>query len=254
MTSPEAPDTPPLCTADDATFWPWLSWPKFEAMAGKESVVVVVPVAGLADWGLGHPLDAEETLLMNLLRDACRLVPEGQKPLVLPPLRWVFGADPSCAFAVDPPTAHALIAEVATSVAAAGFRKIAIVNASPWNEELVGAAGRDLRVGRNLHMFAVHLSALGLDLHPTRSSSRRDVQTLLTALYGREPEAAPPGDSEAAPSWGEEPVGRLTAPAVPLGEAREAGRAALARHAERLARLLSDIHGRPPLAARLTPP
>ena len=52
-----------------------------------------------------------------------------------------------------------MIAEVAASVAAAGFRRIAIVNASPWCEELCGAAARDLRVSRGLQMFQVHLSA-----------------------------------------------------------------------------------------------
>ena len=124
----DSPDSPPLCVADDATFWPWLPWPAFEAWPDREVAVVVVPIAGMADWGLGHPLDAEETVLTAVLRDACRLVPDGRKPLVVPPLRFAFGADPSCAFAVDQPTAHALIAEVAGSIAAAGFRRIALVN------------------------------------------------------------------------------------------------------------------------------
>ena len=152
----------------------------------------MLPLAGMADWGLGHPLDAEETALMHVLRDACALVKPDRKPLVLPPMRFAFGADKSCAFAVDPPTAHSMIAEVAASVAAAGFRKIAIINSSPWNEELCSAAARDLRVSRGLHMFHIHLSALELDFHPARSRSRRRVQTLLpTALYGAEPEMPP---------------------------------------------------------------
>jgi creatinine amidohydrolase/Fe(II)-dependent formamide hydrolase-like protein len=180
--------TPPLCVADDATFWPWLSSPQIESWPNPGSTVVIVPLAGLADWGLGHPLDAEETVLMAVLRDACGLIANDRKPLVVPPLRFAFGADPSCAFPVDPPTTHALIAEVAASIAAARFQKIAIVNSSPWNEELCGAAARDLRVSRGLHMFLVHLSAIELDFHPVRSRSRRRLQTLLTSLYGSEPE------------------------------------------------------------------
>ena len=196
------PDSPPLCVADDATFWPWLSWPRFEAWPNREATVVVVPLCGMADWGLGHPLDAEETVLTAVLRDACRLTPEGRRPLVLPPLRFAFGTGPQCAFGVDQPTAHALIAEVSSSIAAAGFRRIALVNASPWNEELCGAAARDLRVARGLHMFQVHLSAIDLDFHPVRSRSRRKVQTLLTALYGAAPEPAEfsePAPVEASP-------------------------------------------------------
>jgi creatinine amidohydrolase/Fe(II)-dependent formamide hydrolase-like protein len=240
--------------ADDATFWPWLSWPKFEAWPDRESTVVVVPVAGMADWGLGHALDAEETVLTAVLRDACRLIPEGKKPLVVPPLRFAFGANPACAFAVDQPTAHALIAEVAASIAAAGFRRIALVNASPWNEELCGAAARDLRVGRGLHMFQVHLSAIDLDFHPVRSRSRRKLQTLITALTGAAPEPAefsPPEPVEVR--WAEETVTPLPGPAATVAEAQTDGPAILASSAARLAKLLSDIRERAPLTAKITP-
>jgi creatinine amidohydrolase len=241
--------------ADDATFWPWLTSPRIGAWPDREATVVVIPLAGMADWGLGHPLDAEETVLTHVIRDACRMAAADRKPLVLPPLRFAFGADPSCAFAVDQPTAHSLIAEVAASVAAAGFRRLAIVNASPWNEELGSAAARDLRVSRGLHMFQVHLSAIGLDFHPVRSRSRRRLQTLLTALHGAEPEAAGPGPAEPPERpWGDESVNALPGPAVPLAQARIEGASILSEAAGRLAKLLSDIHDRPPLGATLTPP
>ena len=241
--------------ADEATFWPWLSSPRIGAWPNREAAVVILPLAGMADWGLGHPLDAEETVLMHVIRDACRLVPPDRKPLVVPPLRFVFGADPSCAFPVDQPTAHALIAEVAASVAAAGFRKIAILNSSPWSEELCSAAARDLRVSRGLHMFHVHLSALDLDFHPVRSRSRRRVQTLLTALRGREPEPPTAGASGAGtPAWGDESVATLSGPPVGVDKARAEGAAILAAAAGRLAKLISDIHDRAPLRAKLSPP
>jgi len=247
------PAHPTLCVADDATFWPWLSSPAIGSWPRPEGTVVVLPVVGMADWGLGHPLDSEETVLMHILRDACHQVAEGRKPLVVPPLRFSFGADPSCAFPVGQPTAHALIAEVAASVAAAGFRKIVIFNSSPWGEELCGAAARDLRVSRGLHMFQIHLSALGLDFHPLRSRSRGVLQTLLTFLYGAEPEApgsSPPADVAV---WGDESVTLLREPAKGLAEAIAAGPAALADAARRLAGLLSQIQERPRLSARITP-
>jgi hypothetical protein len=207
----------------------------------------------MADWGLGHALDAEETVLMHLLKGACGLVPSDRRPLVLPPLRFAFGADPACAFAVDQPTAHALIAEVAASVAASGFRRVAIVNSSPWNEELCSAAARDLRVSRGLQMFLVHLSALGLDFHPQRSRDRRVVQTVVTALGGAEPEDCGTGGATGA-AWGEEPVTPLAGPALSLERARAEAPAVLANAAGRLAKLLSDIWERPALGAKLTPP
>jgi len=250
-----APDSPPLCVADDETFWPWLSWPKFESWPDRENTVVVIPIAGLADWGLGHPIDSEETVLTHVLRDACRLAPRDRKPLVLPPLRFAFGTDKTCAFAVDQPTAHALIAEVTGSVAAAGFRRIVIVNSSPWNEEICGAATRDLRVSRGLHMFQLHLSAIDLDFHPVRSRGRRRLQTLLTSLYETEPEPAEPANSaHAAATWGEEIVSPLGGPAAPLAQARAEGAAILAGAATRLGKLLSDIRDRAPPGARTQAP
>ncbi len=190
---------------------------------------------------------------MHAIRDACRLVPPDRKPLVVPPLRFAFGADPACAFPVDQPTAHALISEVAASVAAAGFQKIAIINSSPWSEELCSAAARDLRVSRGLHMFHIHLSALDLDFHPVRSRSRRRLQTLLTALYGSEPESPGPGKPEAPAAWGDESVVPLAGAPVPVEEAATEGAAILAAAAGRLAKLISDIHEQPPLAAKITP-
>jgi hypothetical protein len=239
--------------ADDATFWPWLSWPKLADWPDREATVVIIPLAGLADWGLGHPLDAEETVLTHVVRDACRLAAPGRKPLVVPPLRFAFGADPSCAFPVDQPTAHALIAEVASSVAAAGFRRIAIVNSSPWSEELCSAAARDLRVSRGLHMFHVHLSAIDLDFHPVRSRSRRRIQTLLTHLYGAEPEAPQSAGPGASGAWGDESVAPLPGPPASLGEARAEGARILDEAAGRLAKLIADIQGKAPPGAKLTP-
>jgi len=256
VTEPAPPTSlPPLCVADDATFWPWLPWTRFAEWPDRAATVVIVPLAGMADWGLGHPLDAEETVLMALIRDACRLSPAAKRPVVVPPLRFAFGADPGCAFAVDQPAAHALIAEVAASVAAAGFRRIAIVNSSPWSEEICGAAARDLHVSRGLALFQVHLSALDLDFHPVRSRSRRRLQTLLTALYGSEPEAPAPGSTGGRPgAWGHEPVGALDGAPVPLGEARAEGAALLAAAAARLAALVADIRDwNPPVAGTLSP-
>jgi hypothetical protein len=243
-----------LCTADDTTFWPWLSWSKIGAWPNPERTVVVLPLAGIADWGLGHPLDAEETVLMSVIRGASMLAPGNRKPLVVPPLRFAFGSEPGCAFQVDQPTAHASIAEVAVSIATAGFRKIAIVNASPWSEELCAAAARDLRVSRGLHMFQIHLSAIGLDFHPTRSRSRQTLQTLLTFLYGREPESTDlPDIDRRAGGWGDESVSSTTSAAVSLAKAQIEGAMILSDASKRLAALFSDIHERPPLSAKLSP-
>ena len=240
-----SPITPPLCVADDVTFWPWFTSPTLESWPDREHAVVVLPIVGLADWGLGHALDAEETVLLPILREASRLRSLDLDLLVVPPLRFVFGVDPGCAFAVELPAAHALIAEVVASIASAGFERIVLLNASPWNEEVCAAASRDLRIKHDIQMFRINLAAVGLDFHPQRSPDRRRVQTFLTALTGHVPEAV----AAAAPAlgWGEESVHPLEGTPVALPQAQSEGKEILAAAAGRLLALLNEIQDRPPL-------
>jgi creatinine amidohydrolase len=219
---------PRLCIADDATFWPWFTWPDFSEWPNKDDTLVVVPLAGLADWGLGQPLDAEETLLMHVLRAASRRREADLRMLVIPPLRFALGPEPGCAFAVDPEVLHGLIDEVAGSVASAGFRRIVLLNSSPWNEELCRAAGRDIRIARGLQMFCIHLSGLGLDLHPIRGGDRHAVRAILDSIAaGGIPPDSVDADDEA--------------------EGSGPGAAALASAARHLVSLLGEIRARPAL-------
>lgn len=203
-----------LCVADDATFWPWRGWTEFARWPDKAGTTVVLPVAGLADWGLDAPLNVEETVALSVLKAAVRApgAPGAGRLLVLPPQRFAAGPDASCAFAVDAPTALAAIEEWCASVAAAGFSRIVLYNSSPWNEELLDAAARDLRVGRGLQMFCVNLAALGLDFAPWRTPDRAGLRAFLAEL-------------------------------ATVGEAGPR----LAEAAVRLARLLGEIAARPPL-------
>jgi creatinine amidohydrolase len=244
---------PPLCIADDATFWPWFTWTDFARMPDRATAVVVIPLAGFADWGLGHAYDAEEVVLTHVLRAAAAKRDRGTPPrlLVLPPLRFVLGPVGASVFAVDPPTAHGFITNVVDSVAAAGFTRIVLFNASPWNEELVDAAARDLRIERGLQMFCVNLSALDLDFHPTRSKTRRAVQTLVTYLTQREPEIAPEvvatDPTPITATWGVDEIKPLAGAPATLAEAAVQSPPLLIAAATRLDALFAEIAARPAL-------
>ncbi len=214
-------NTPSLCLADERTFWPWRAWTDFAGPGDKKNICVVVSLVGFADWGGGLPIDAEENVLTRVLA-AAAAHSDPARVLVVPPLRFVTGEAPNCAFTLDVPAAHAFIEEVCVSIAAAGFRRIVLFNSSPWNEDLIDVAARDLRIERGLQMFCINLSALDLDFHPTRSSGRRDARTLAAALTLL-------GDNAAA----------VDTPA-------EAA-AILERAASRLAGLFSEINARPAL-------
>ena len=209
-------DTPLLCICDAGSFWPSLTWADFDGLAHKEETVVVVPVVGLADWGLGHPLDLEEVVLCSVLKEAS--AKRGDvRLLVIPPVRFVVGPEPGCAFAVSPPVACALLTEIVLSVKSSGFTRVVLLNSSPWNEELCDAVARDLRIEHGLQMFCIFMSGLGLDLHPVRGRDRGKVGSVFTAVTGT-PSGAP-----------------------------AAGAQALESASSRLALLLREISERPPL-------
>jgi creatinine amidohydrolase len=243
-----APTPTPLCIADDATFWPWRTWTDFARMSAAEraATTVIVPVAGFTDWGLGHPYDAEELVLMHLIRGAVQQRPPTFNPLVVPPLRFVLGPSDHCVFAVEIPVAHALLREVAASINAAGFRRLIFINASPWNEELCSAASRDLRIEFGLQIFRINLSLFDLDFHPVRSQSRRKLQTLVTALSGRAPEVLPAPDPAPA-LWGDERIRPLAGPALSVEAAVGESGPVLAAAQSRLAALFGEIAAHPPL-------
>ncbi|WP_221033112.1 creatininase family protein [Actomonas aquatica] len=220
----------PLCVAHDATFWPWHRWPEFAHWPDPASTLVVVPIAGFGEWGLGHGQDVEETVLNHVLRRALELdTPAPHSLLVIPPLRFVFAPNDDSPFALDPPTFHTLLEEVVTSIKASGFRRILLYNASPWNDPLTAAAARDLRIDHELQMFRICLSGLDLGFDAATNPHHRDLQTLLTGLTG----AAPRGPAAEG--------------ALPLAAATDAATALLDRAATRLAGLLGEIQAWPAL-------
>ncbi len=173
-----------LCNADEATFWPWFRWPDFANWQEKGRTIVIIPLAGIADWGLCKGMDAEESVLMAVIKEAAAVRNPDVRLLVIPPVRFVLGPKANCAFPVEPDLAGNLLEEVAASIQASGFTRILFFNASPWNEELIKAVGRDLRIGRKLQMFCLNLSALGLDFNPIRGGERTALKAVLAALSG----------------------------------------------------------------------
>jgi creatinine amidohydrolase len=220
--------TPLLSLSDDATSWPSLRWIEFGGWPRKEATVVVVPLVGLADWGFGLPLDLEEILLCSIMKEASER--RAETPLlVLPPLRFVLGPVPGCAFGISPPVACTLIEDVVLSVKSSGFTRVVLLNSSPWNEELCDAVARDLRIQHGLQMFCIAMGGLGLDLHPVRGQSRSRARTLYEAITGISAEAQP----QAADTSED-------AEAVPPEQILESA-------AIKLASLLNEIADRPPL-------
>lgn len=177
-----------LANCEGTTAWANHTWEEFASLKDKHLHLVVLPLHGIADHGMGLPLDVEELIGGELLRRAVTLSISALRVRVLPPLRFVLAPIRASFFGVDPETAHDLILEIASGVHAAGFRKLVFWNTSPWNAEFMDVVARDVRVAFGLNTYYVNLSGLGLDFHPA-ASGRTALQAMGALLSG-----APPSD------------------------------------------------------------
>ncbi|MGJ3243050.1 MAG: creatininase family protein [Opitutales bacterium] len=274
-----------LANVEPTTFWahqpsPWFAEQSADARA---ETLIILPVIGMSDWGLGHPMDLEETLGLGILKAAVTEAKDRLPLLVAPPVRFVPpGYRGSALFGIDPETAYQQVFEIADSIAMAGFRKLVLFNTSPWNEAFIDVCGRDLRQEKGLQLFCVNLAGLDIDLHPGRSKTRHEAQTLATFLSGQGPEGSEgpstgsrqgsrqkpenprqsqddhrvqnsePGTSNPEqrtfrPGDFADGIPALTDSPADRAEAEKTGPDLLATRATRLAGLLTEIHEWPPL-------
>ncbi|WP_269525979.1 hypothetical protein [Coraliomargarita parva] len=238
-----APGSHKLYHGEDRFAWHALRWPAFSAFAESQGIAIL-PVYSIADWALGRPLDVEEVLGACLLDRALQLKPDQASFRVLPPLRITPRQSCGTCFGMDIEAAHRVLEETIVSASACGVRRFVLFNTSPFLEEWIDVAARDLRVTHDLQVFCVNLSGLGLDFHPQRSGDRSLLQKILTELLGSDAEPEP------VYSAGElDPVPELMGPAEPLQiEAGVTVVELLSSLAEDLSALLGELVRHPPLA------
>lgn len=161
-----------LSITHDASSWPFIPWADFARMTDLDRRVVIIPVVGMTDWDLDAPLDFEECLTLSILKTALEGAVDDTRFLVIPPMRFTMGRPGQSCFTVDAETAHATLEDIVTSIHAHGFRKILFLNSSPWNEDLVDSAGRDLRIKLGVQPFCINLSSIGLDFQAEETRDR----------------------------------------------------------------------------------
>lgn len=235
-----------LANAEPTTAWAHQPWTEFDALPQRDRALVILPVHGFADHGLGLPLDAEELAGASLLREAASLGKSAGLSLrVLPPLRFGLAPYPSTFFGIDPETAHDHVREIAACVRESGFSKLVFFVTSPWHEEWIDAASRDVRVELGLQTFVINLSGLGLNFHPA-SESRAQAQAVVSHVLGKKPSVTTRAADIRDPSFR---PGNFRQPS-PLALSAELNGAVLAAGAaHHLARLLAEIDARAPLGS-----
>ena len=181
-----------LYNGNDEFAWHARRWPQFADDPSPESKLVIQPVYSIADWAMGRPLDAEEVVGSAVLDGALEATRRDITPLVLPPFRYTPRQSQGSAFHLDIEVAHQVLTQTLRSAARSGLKRFILFNTSPFLEEWIDVAGRDLRVDYDLQMFCVNLSGVGLDFHPIRGGSREGLDSILTELLGCDAEAVDP--------------------------------------------------------------
>jgi creatinine amidohydrolase len=136
----------------------YLNWKQVEALP-KGETLLVLPTAAIEQHGHHLPL-ATDTLINNLLL--------GKALEKLPANAPVFALEPVCygksnehlgfpgTMSVSATTFMAVVRDIGASVAASGFRKLALYNTHGGNSSLVDVLARDLRAEFGLRTFALY--------------------------------------------------------------------------------------------------
>jgi creatinine amidohydrolase len=136
----------------------YLNWKQVEAL-DKDKTLLVLPSAAIEQHGHHLPL-ATDTLINNLLL--------GKALEKLPAEAAVYALEPVCygksnehlgfpgTLSVSAATFMAVVHDIGASVAAAGFKRLAIYNTHGGNASLVDVMARDLRAEFGLATFALY--------------------------------------------------------------------------------------------------
>lgn len=232
-----------LYQGNDDFAWHARRWPQFDEYPSPEETLVIQPIYSIADWCMGRPLDSEEVVGSALLDQALEQTRDDLTALVLPPIRYTSQQSVGTAFHLDIEVAHRVMIETILSAALPGFKRFVLFNTSPFLEEWIDVAARDLRVDHDLQMFCLNLSGVGLDFHPIRGGERDGLDTILTELLGQTAEAFDPATIPALDAI----PGAVVKTKASLSADPAGADALLATVASSMARLLREINTHPSL-------
>jgi creatinine amidohydrolase len=142
----------------DARKFAYLTWKQVEALP-KDKTLLVLPTGAIEQHGHHLPL-ATDTLINNLLL--------GKALELLPTDAPVYALEPICygksnehigfpgTLSVSASTFIAVVRDLGASIAASGFRRLALYNTHGGNASLVDVMARDLRAEFGLRTFALY--------------------------------------------------------------------------------------------------
>ena len=141
----------------DARNFAYLNWKQVEALP-RDSTLLVLPTAAIEQHGHHLPL-ATDTLINNLLLGkALEKLPADLPVYALPPVCYGKSNEhigfPGT-LSVSAGTFMAVVRDIGSSLAVAGFKKVVLYNTHGGNSSLVDVMARDLRAEFGLRTFAL---------------------------------------------------------------------------------------------------
>jgi creatinine amidohydrolase len=145
----------------DARNFAYLNWKQVDALP-RDSTLLILPTAAIEQHGHHLPL-ATDTLINNLLLGhALEKLPPSLSVYALPPVHYGKSNEhigfPGT-LSVTASTFMAVLHDLGSSVASAGFQRLVLYNTHGGNTALIDVMTRDLRAEFKLRTFALHGSA-----------------------------------------------------------------------------------------------
>jgi creatinine amidohydrolase len=136
----------------------YLNWKQVDALP-RESTLLVLPTAAIEQHGHHLPLGTDTLINNLLLGHALRKLPAALSVYALPPVHYG-KSNEHIGFAgtlsVSATTFMAVVRDVGSSLAKAGFERLVLYNTHGGNTSLVDVMARDLRAEFGLRTFALH--------------------------------------------------------------------------------------------------
>jgi creatinine amidohydrolase/Fe(II)-dependent formamide hydrolase-like protein len=142
----------------------WLTTAEIAAMP-KEDALVVLPIGSIEQHGPHLPCLTDTLLADRVSTRAVQALPDDANVYLLPALTYGKSNEHSGRPGTITLSAETLIAvcrDIARSVAASGFRKIAFVNGHGGQPALLEMVARDIRQETGLYVFPLNVYGLGL--------------------------------------------------------------------------------------------
>ncbi|MCB0158887.1 MAG: creatininase family protein [Caldilineaceae bacterium] len=135
-----------------------LTWTDIAAL-DKDEGVVILPVGAIEQHGPHLPVLTDTLLVTHVLDATLARLPDDVRAWALPPLNYGKSNEHTGfpgTLSLTAATLTAVLHDIADSVRAAGFRRLAFINGHGGNMALLDVAARDIRVATGLQTFCLH--------------------------------------------------------------------------------------------------